>query len=138
MKKFFVFSIISLTLLIAIPISVFAYTNAVETRYTSSLYMAPNTVLTGNTYTYYQDNYKISIYPFSFYNHNYCTMYIDLYRNDGIWGKTFLSGDLEGMYSLYTTYTFFRGNHGACDAFYYFDLDSGGIEADPVYLYSYQ
>lgn len=138
MKKFLILSIISLALLVVIPVSVLAYTNATETRYTSSLYMAPNTILTGQTYTYYQPNYKISLRPIDFYNHNYCTIYIDLYRDDGFWGKTFLSGGLEGMDSLNTTYIFERGNHGACDAFYYFELDSGGIQANPVYLYSYQ
>ena len=56
MKKFLILSIISLALLVVIPVSVLAYTNATETRYTSSLYMAPNTILTGQTYTYYQPN----------------------------------------------------------------------------------
>lgn len=137
MKKFLIMSLVIISLLTVIPASVSAYTNSHETRHTSDLHMAPNTILTGQTYPYLQDNYKISLYPYSFYNHKYCSMYIDLYRDDGFWGKTFLQGDLERMDYLNQTYTFYRGKHEACDAFYYFKMSAGGIEADPVYLYSY-
>lgn len=128
------FAMIALAVLV-VPFSskVFA---ASETRYTSYLEMAPRTILTGKEYTYYQGNYKITLYPTSFYNHPYCNMYIDLYRKDLI-GKTFLAGDLENMTTTGYGYTYFRGNHGPCNAFYYFETEYGGIMADPVYMYSY-
>ncbi len=134
-KVSFVF--ILLVTVAIITTTVLANVNATETRYTSSLYMAPNTILTGESYKYNQSNYKISLFPKDFYSHRYCSLYIDLYKDDGIWGKTFLQGDLERMDALNTTYEYNRGNHGPCTAFYYFKLAAGGIQADPVYLYSY-
>lgn len=132
-KVKFIFSIMALFL---IAISFGVKVSAAETRHTSSLEMAPLTVHTGNPYQYYQTNYKITLHPTDFYNHNRCEMYIDLYRKDLI-GKTFLAGDYEVLGALYSDYTAYRGNHPACQAFYYYETEFGGIVANPVYLYSY-
>lgn len=137
MKKFVVLSFVMIALLASLPVALFASQNATEQRLTSSLYMAPDTILTGSQYDFLYPNYKISLHPNSFYNFSRCRLLIDLYKKDFI-GKTLLASSIETMEHLNTTYTYYKGNHGACKGFYYFETRDGGIQADPVYLYSYQ
>ncbi len=137
MKKFIILSLVMIALVISLPSTLLAYQNATEQRLTSSLYMAPDTILTGSQYDFMYPNYKISLYPNSFYNFSRCRLLIDLYKKDFI-GKTLLSSGIETMEYLNTTYTYYRGSHGACKGFYYFETRDGGIQANPVYLYSYQ
>ncbi len=137
MKKILFATIIMGALLLSIPTVLFAYQNATEQRLTSSLYMAPGTALQGQTYDFLYTNDRISLYTLSFYNNPKCYLLIDLYRKDFI-GKTLLSSGIEEMSALNTTYTYYRGANGAFTGFYYFQTNSGGIQADPVYLYSYE
>lgn len=129
MKKILVtFSVLTAMILIM-------SSNVFANSYNTTLAMAPGTILTGSTRYFDEGTYNISLYPTSFYNFSYCDMYIDLYRKDLI-GKTFLSGTEEAMSPINTMYTFSRGYHEKCNAFYYFKLVHGGISANPVILYT--
>jgi sRNA-binding regulator protein Hfq len=132
MKNRLKVSFVALALLLLIaPFSKRVFANT----FTSSLYMATGTSLNGQVYSFDEGTYKISLYPTSFYGFNYCHMYIDLYRKDLV-GKTFLAGDDEVMTPTNQTYTYSRGYHKAGKAYYYFQLEHGGIEANPVYLFT--
>ena len=126
---------ISLTMLLIMCSILSVSSSVLANTFTSYIDMAPNTILEGNKYDFTEGTYGISIYPNSFDSFSYCDVYIDLYRKDLI-GKTFLAGDEEAMSPTNQTYTFYRGYHESCKAFYYFKLVHGGLRANPVYLFS--
>ena len=94
----------------------------------------------GGNYTTSQEDYDgqdygISVKANDFLGYDCCKCAIDLYKKDLI-GKTFLAGGIPVLDTIGKTYTFTRGTHPPCKAFYYFESKSGGLQAYPVICYS--
>lgn len=112
---------------------------AQSTTYTSSIYMAGNSTLTGSSRQYNQRNHKITLYP-TLLNGN-TKMYISLSK-DGWFGSTSVSSTDAYMTQTNVTYAYEMGNHDTGKYHYYFSTFGGGhyggeFRANPVNMISY-
>ena len=134
--------------IIAVLISSFSIVNAAEQRETSSLYMNGGETVTGQARDYNYKYHKIEFYPVRLgYLEGEIGMYNKLYIRLEKKGLLFYSNKGEttiiGISTLNQKYGHNFGNQGSGKFRYIFNTGSksdwyGKIEANPVYMYSYE
>lgn len=134
--------------ILAIIFSSCAIVNAAEQREKSSLYMNGGETVTGKARDYNYKYHKIELYPVRLgYLEGEIGMYNKLYVRLEKKGLLFYSNKGEttitGINTLNKKYGYNFGNQGSGKVRYVFNTGSktdwwGLIEADPVYMYSYE
>lgn len=144
MKKRF----IAMLTILVIFLSSFVFVNAAEQREPSSLYMNGGETVTGKARNYDYKYYKIELYPVRLgYLEGEIGMYNKLYIRLEKKGLLTYSNKgettIKGINTLNKKYGYNFGNQGSGKVRYVFNTGSkndwwGLIEADPVYMYSYE
>ncbi len=140
--------IIAILSIMVILFSTVLIVNAAEQREKSSLFMNGGETVTGKTRNYNYKKHKIEFYPvrlgflegeISTYN----KLYIRLEKKGLVFYSNKGETTIQGIEKLNQKYGYNFGNQGTGKFRYVFNTGSkydwyGTIEADPVYMYSYE